>query len=111
MQFSMMAAETDTSSLLRGSPRCLRVKCNNVLSSQREDLPARLLQLCWLRSYLTKFGSICLHLNRTMTPFQKLFYFRKSQAGCSQSSQKCARRLRLWLSTCQVLSLIVCVVQ
>lgn len=94
MQFSMMTAETDTSSLLWGS---LRVKYNDVLSSQWEDLPARLLQLCWLRYYLTKFGfSICLHLNRTMTPFQKLFYFRKSQAVYSQSSQKYANKTQTW---------------
>lgn len=92
-QFCVTAAETDTSSLLWGSPRCLRAKYNDVLSSQRNNLPACLLQRCWLRFYLTNFGfSICLHLNRTMTPFQKLFYFRKSQAVYSQSSQKYANK-------------------
>ncbi len=89
-----MTAETDTSSLLWG---CLRVKHSDVLSSQGEDLPASLLQPCWLRYYLTNFGfSIWLHLNRTMTPFQKLFYFRKSQAVYSQSSQKYARKTQTW---------------
>lgn len=89
-----MTAETDTSSPLWGS---LRVKHNDVLSSQWEDLPARLLQLSWLRYYLTNFGfSICSRLNRTMTPFQKLFYFKKSQAVYSQSSQKYANKTQTW---------------
>lgn len=98
MRFCTMASETNTGSLLWGSPKCLREKYNDVLSSQRNNLLACLLQLCWLRFYLTNFGfSICLHLNRTMTPFQKLFYFRKSQAVYSQSSQKYANKTQTWV--------------
>lgn len=72
----------------------------------------KMCQRCWLRRYLTNFGSF-LYTNRTMTPFQKLFYLKKKEekkrslAVYSRSAQKCASRL----STCQVLTVIVRVVR
>lgn len=55
----------------------------------------------WLRHHLTNFGSsICSRLSRTMTPFHKLFYFKKSQAVYSQSSQKLPEDFNLSGSYC-----------
>lgn len=73
--------KTDSGSVPRRRPHCLASE--------------KMCQLRWLTRYLTNFGfSIGSCLNRTMTPFQKLFYFKKSQAVCSHSSQKSARRLQ-----------------
>lgn len=63
-------------------------------------------QRCWLRRYLTNFGSF-LYTNRTMTPFQKLFYLKKKKekkkipGGLqSERSEVCQQTLNLSSSDC-----------